>query len=197
VSALVLSKCIFLHVPKTGGTWAATALGNQGIVRATIRTASGEIHPPLSIVRGASSLPVIAAVREPVSWLRSVWRFYHARHWRRHPGSVSAVTAMRPLVEIGADSFAEFALRYLSRRRGYVSEVMESYAGDADAVCRQESLGDDLITALELFDEPHLPEAIRCTPPANESRKFDAECSEETEAAIREADSWVMERWYA
>jgi hypothetical protein len=197
MSALVLSKCIFLHVPKTGGTWAATALGNQGIVRATIRTADGEIHPPLSVVRGASILPVIAAVREPVAWLRSVWRFYHARGWRRHPGSVSAVSAMRPLVEIGADSFAEYALLYLSRRKGYISEVMESYVAGADAVCRQESLSDDLLAALELFDEPHLPDLIRQTPPANESRKFAAECSEETEAAIREADSWVMERWYA
>lgn len=193
MSALILERCVFLHVPKTGGTWAIDALGRQGLVRARITAPDGSTHPTLATLRQVTDLPVIAAVRDPVAWLRSFWRFFLARNWRDavppHPG-------FEPLLVMATPSFPEFAARYLKRRPGYVSELLAQYADGADWVCRQEELLGDLGRGLRRFDQPHLPDVMASTPPANRSRRFDAACAPEIESEIRRADHWILETFY-
>lgn len=193
MSALILDKCVFLHVPKTGGTWALEALRSQGLPLATVNAPDGATHPTLEQVRSVIDLPAIATVRDPVSWLQSFWRFFYARNWRDaappHP-------AFDPLLAMAADSFSEFAARYLNRRPGYVSELLARYSDGAEHVCRQEELLPDLIKAFERFGQPHLPGKLGDVPWRNASRPFDASCSEEIEIAIREADEWILKEFY-
>lgn len=196
MATLILSDCVFLHVPKTGGTWALSALRRQGIVLATLQDPNGSDHPDLATVRSViPDKPAIAAVREPVSWLRSFWRFFYRRNWR--PSSQGNVPGMEPLLAMAAPTFAEFAQRYLSRRPGYISELMRSYAEGAEHVCRQEHLVDDLLMALVACGQDHLPDVIRATPRENVSQPFAAECPAEVEAKIRESDAWILETFYA
>ena len=193
MSALILERCVFLHVPKTGGTWAAEALGRQGLVRARITAPDGSTHPTLATVRQVTDLPVMATVRDPVAWLRSFWRFFLARNWRQ---AVPPHEIFDPLLAMATPSFAEFAARYLKRRPGYVSELLAQYADGADWVCRQEELLGDLVRGLRQLGQPHLPGVMERTPEQNCSRRFDASCSEEIESEIRRADHWILETFY-
>jgi hypothetical protein len=190
MSAAVLERCVVLHVPKCGGTWMLAALRAQGIVRATINAPSGATHPTVAEVRSVTSLPIISTVRDPVEWLRSFWRFFHARAWRDsdppHP-------QFGPLLSMQASDFATFAARYLHRRPGYITEMLGTYLDGAGVVCRQVLLAEDLEAALELYDQPHVAGALADYPRLNVSREFDAPCPPEIEYAIRDADSWLVE----
>lgn len=193
MSALLLDRCVFLHVPKTGGTWATEALRTQGLVRATINAADGSTHPNLETVRFVTDRPVIASVREPIGWLRSFWRFFYARAWR---DSEPRHLAFEPLIALRSDTFSEFAARYLNRCPGYVSEFLRQYAEGADWVCRQEQLLPDVLEGFKRFDQPCLPTVMEATPWRNASRPFDTSCSEELIAEIRKADRWIIEEFY-
>ena len=198
MSALIMRHCVFLHVPKCGGTWAIEALRNQGIVIATLRDANGADHPNLSTVVQAIDTverPVIATVREPVSWLVSFWRFFYARNWR--PSSQGTVASMEPLLSMASPSFSEFAARYLNRRPGYITELFKSYADGADYVCRQEYLAADLAKSLTACGQPFNQEVLTSTPRRNVSSPFNASCSSATMKGIREADKWIIETHYA
>jgi hypothetical protein len=188
MSAAVLSKCVVLHVPKCGGTWMLAALRAQGIVRATINAPSGATHPTVAEVQAVTDLPIISTVRDPVEWLRSFWRFFHARDWREadppHP-------QFRPLLAMAADDFATFAARYLHRRPGYITELLRTYVEGASVVCPQEDLAASLEDTLTVFEEPHVAGVMLDYPRQNVSRRFEAPCSEEMAVAIRDADSWL------
>lgn len=192
--ALMMPKCAFIHTPKCGGTWALAALRAQGIVLATAFPPAGGGHMPLRHVREITGLPVIASVREPVSWLRSCWRFFRARNWRR---SIAGEDFWEPILSMQTDDFEEFVARYLHRRPGYVSEVLRMFADGAEHVCRQEHLADDLCAALDACGQPYLRDVMDRMPRANVSRRFEADLPAGMEAKVREVDSWIVERWYA
>ncbi len=194
MAALVLDHCVFLHVPKTGGTWVTSALREQGLVRATIHTADGADHPTAATVAAVTSLPIIASVREPVSWLQSYWCFFHVRAWR--PSQRGPIPCLDTLMDLTAPDFQTFAARYLSRRPGYVTELLRSYVDGAAHVCRQERLLQDLRDALSQCEQPINAEMLMRRPPENVSRPFDVTCLPETAAQIREADRWVIDQFY-
>ena len=195
MAALVLDHCIFLHVPKTGGTWVTSALREQGLVRATIFTPQGADHPTIEMVQAASSLPIISAVREPVGWLQSYWRFFHARAWQT--SSRAPIPCLDALMDLAAPDFQTFATRYLSRRLGDVTTLLRAYTEGAAYVCRQESLLTDLEAAFDGCAQPYLHEVFTRRPPENVSRLFDITCLPETAAQIREVDCWVIDTFYA
>ena len=194
MAALVLDHCVFLHVPKTGGTWVTSALREQGLVRATIFTAEGADHPTAATVEHASSLPIIAAVRDPVSWLQSYWRFFQARAWQT--SSRAPIPCLDTLMDLAAPDFQTFATRYLSRRSGYVSELLRVRVERAAHVCRQERLFQDLRDGLSRCEQPINLEMLQRHPHANVSRSFDVTCLPETAQQIRDAERWVIEHYY-
>ena len=194
MAALVLDHAIFLHVPKTGGTWVTSALREQGLVRATIFSAEGADHPTIETVRYASPLRIISTVREPVGWLQSYWRFFHARAWRT--SSRAPIPCLDTLMDLAAPDFQTFAARYVTRRPGHITSLLQAYTEGAAHVCRQESLLTDLEAAFDACAQPYLHEVFARRPHENVSRSFDITCSEETTRAIREVDRWVLEQFY-
>lgn len=192
-AALIMDRCIFLHAPKTGGTWAASALTSQGIVRGVLRGPHDDDHPTLEEVRVVlPDLPAIAGVRHPVGWLRSFWRFFYARDWR--PGGGARL--MEPLLALAAPTFAQFGARYVTRRAGYVTELQRKFVDGAQYVCRQESLGADLVKALRACGQEHIPSVFERHPLENVSRQFAADCPENIEQQIEKVDGWLLEQFY-
>lgn len=197
MSALVLDKCIFLHAPKTGGTWALEVLRAQDLPVATLLAPDGSTHPTVAQVQAVGlHLPIISTVREPVDWLRSFWRFFYARAWRQ---PAVPMPGFEPLLELAAPTFAQFAARYLQRRPGYVTELQRRYLDGADWVCYQEGLSRGLVAALEHYKQPHnlasFSEDRR--PRVNVSRTFAADCPHSVIADLQSADAWILEYFYA
>jgi hypothetical protein len=157
---LILATAVFLHVPKTGGTWVKEALTRAG-GRFTEYLVDGDCHGDLSYCPCPERFK-IAFVRHPCTLYRSYWRYKVASGW----------DSMNPFdVECRADCFNAFTRNVLDRYPGWCSRMFEDYVGSPDRpiefIGRFERLADDLVAALRQagirFDEAKL----RSTPPLN------------------------------
>lgn len=118
---------------------------------------------------------MFAAIRHPVSWLESHFRYQTLHEWRRwempkwHP--------LREIEDCRAKEFSDFVHRYLAWHPGFISRMFEQYIG-IGRFCRscimdQETLDFDLRTTLaklgciEWQDEPLGIESINVTKQAN------------------------------
>src|SRR5688500_10621984 len=76
-------RLLFIHVPKTGGSWATLALQAAGVY---VEEEYGPtaFHPLLSELdrRGRFT---IAFVREPLSWYGSLWKFRNQYQLHKDP----------------------------------------------------------------------------------------------------------------
>jgi hypothetical protein len=179
-------KIVFLHVPKTGGTWAARAMEAAGV---DLRDVG--MHADLQDLSRFEGRYRIAFVREPLSWYRSWW--VHRQtfgDWKDEP-----------LDKLGRTGFDEFLQRAMDTIPGYVTSLFEQFTGPADRqiefVGRYERLLDDLVQALRAagvtFDEAKL----RGFPPTNvSSREIPAECSTQTRERLKETERRAYQRFY-
>lgn len=156
--SLILDNCIFLHTPKTGGTWVKSALENAGLIRGWLNN----YHTPLEAARRDSRTwkkPMFSVVRSPFSWYSSYWKF------RISSGKWD------PKMDQGLErpTFKQFLRAVAVTRPGIWTEVLNHYAGrpgmkQVDRVLKQESLTEGLIKVLQEFGEEFDPEDIRSTP---------------------------------
>jgi hypothetical protein len=178
-------KIAFLHVPKTGGTWATAALEAAGVELQEVG-----MHATLSDLPSSERFR-IAFVREPLSWYRSYWLHRNTRgDWRGEP------------LDVIADcSFEEFLQNVISRRPNYLGELFNAFVGqngsEIEFVGRYERLVDDLVEALKKarveFDET----VLRSFPPTNvSSTELSADVSEEVKMLFMLTHWRVYERFY-
>ncbi len=166
--AIVLkeTRALFVHIPKTGGTWVEAVFNKLGIAnqRAPHSPAASVRHATLDQLPGDYDFR-FAFVRHPVAWYESWWKF-QAGAWRRfeqgrwHP--------QRVLENCADDDFSQFVMNCLEHQPAYVSRMYEWFLGPPgndrfDFVGRTESLRDDLTHVLRQlgydFDEREIEQA--------------------------------------
>jgi hypothetical protein len=160
---LIFANAVFLHVPKTGGTWVKAAVSNAGI-EFEEHLVDGDIHGDLSYCPFRDRF-IFAFVREPLSVYQAYWRFKMTAGWdQRNPfdGDCAAPTF---------DGFVENVLRL---EPAWCSRMFEDYVGRTPAdeisfIGRFEALADDLVRALEMIGARFDEGVIRSTPPVNVS----------------------------
>ena len=168
------SGALFLHIPKTGGSWVEYALGQIGIETDLAQTIAGVTfrHSLLSMI--TRNYPfVFTFVRHPLSWYESWWKF-QAGIWKIfEPGVWHPQRVLEPC---RSDDFNEFVRLVIENEPGYVSRMYEWFIGPpghqfVQFVGRQENLVEDLIEVLSCLGYPIDPQAIRRLARANESEK--------------------------
>src|SRR5690606_18066533 len=103
---LVRANALFLHIPKTGGTWIEHALVRSGVA---IEPAGGidgvtSRHPVLPLLTQRFDF-TFAFIRHPLSWYESWWKF-QAGLWREfEPGVWHPQRVLEPC---RSDVFSEF-----------------------------------------------------------------------------------------
>jgi hypothetical protein len=186
MAVLLKNGAIFLHIPKTAGSWVTQVLAELDLVAAR---RVGHKHITLDYLlrlgrerqwrralpwRSADVPPEAATayiftfVREPLSWYES-WFSYMSRPdraWRawgeRENGAGERWHPCAPLNGLGDEDFDRFVRRVVDRRPGWVSELYSWYTGTGVArVGRQERLADDLIAILRELGERPDPNLIR------------------------------------
>jgi hypothetical protein len=159
---LIFKNAVFLHVPKTGGTWVKSAVTNASIEFEEY-IVDGDIHGDLSYCPCPDRF-IFAFVREPLSVYQSYWRFKRGAGW--DPRNPFDVDCQMPTFE----GFVENVLRL---EPAWCSRMFEDYVGPRTAeigfIGRYESLVDDLVRALHAAGETFDEAAIRNTPPNNVS----------------------------
>lgn len=171
--AYLLPRSVFIHTPKTAGQWVASALGNAGLVTATV----GEVHAsPDEIRRSITSLEgrfLFTFVRHPLLWYQSMWAHRTDEAWE--PIDDPEWFSPRWI-----QFWAEFTEHCRSSRfegfvrkcveyypQGFVSDLFESYTSGCSFVGKQETLVQDLKTALIQAGEAYSADAIEATSPRN------------------------------
>jgi len=173
MALLLKGNALFLHIPKTGGSWVTTVLEEMGLVIGKI----GVKHADIAHVMFADNSKTILKnrpfmfcfVRHPLSWYES-WYKHMSQPSRRwcYWGSECEVEKWHPnmmLNGLGDDNFNRFVENVAHRRPGYATEMFGWFTTPpVNFVGRQENLRDDLITALELAKVEFDPEVIRKYP---------------------------------
>lgn len=193
--ALLLGEgAIFLHIPKTGGTWVREVLKEQGLVVASF----GHLHAdyrhtqyywqqypehivPLALKRRSLSPAlkkdsfVFCFVRHPLSWLESWWSFMTSQNWpdwskrqarfrRWHP--TQPLERYRPV----SGTFPEFLEFVIAQVPGFVSGLYARYTQPCSFVGKIEQASHDLCSALESAKIAADCQAIKNFRPLNVSR---------------------------
>ncbi|MCE0497084.1 MAG: sulfotransferase family protein [Methylacidiphilales bacterium] len=175
MALLLKNNAVFLHVPKTGGTWVAELLKHLGLVKTPVGGSRTDFerlfwydrfHRDEKVFRNLIRrrlgwLPHInpgcfkfCFVREPLSWYVSWWRFMECRKWRsqgdeKNPYHKSPVEMLNGL---GSHDFNTFVDNVNRKRPGFVTEMYGWYARPSVAfVGKQENLRRDLLEALSLM----------------------------------------------
>lgn len=191
--AFILKNSVMIHAPKTGGTWAYTALHEQGCVRGILWSADNNPHPSTAEVRAMlGDVFTFAFVRRPVRWLRSYWA---ASFINRGMGADRVRFGRSPWAEFAeceAPTFLIFATRYLEQCPGAVGRLFARYTDGIDFVCRYESLQADLASALQRAGEAVDFDRIADMAPVNRAASMPlgelAEIPESVAQAIRQAE---------
>jgi hypothetical protein len=164
---LLFEHSVFLHVPKTGGTWVRTAARAAGLPFEEYRV-DDDIHADLSYCPRPDAFK-FAFVRHPCDLYASYWRFKIREGWDpRNPFDL----------DCGSEQFDRFVRNVIEKEPAWCSRMFADYVGPRERaiefIGRFEHLADDLVLALtsagELFDEARL----RGTPAVNTSRGMTA-----------------------
>lgn len=201
--AVRLFRSIFIHVPKTGGTWVRGALRAAGLHQGDV----GRDHAtPAEIEQDPAyqaSPMVFCFVRHPLAWYQSYWCYRMKHGWHKpSPGEVEAPIRTVTLdAHCRDDRFDRFVENCLERYpQGWVSHLYAHYTSGCTFVGRQERLVEDLLLALLIAGEPVDAARIRNHPPQNVAAQqtvWRQQCQYPKELALRvlEAESQALQRW--
>jgi hypothetical protein len=182
-------RFIFIHVPRTGGTWARLAMEAAGIEARKL----GDGYHPTRQELDIEGHFTFAFVREPLSWYGSEWNY---RRWLRTTG----IDEMKHFYDQWLDlAFPDFLDRIIEGRPGFLSQYYESYVGPPDDpidfIGRFESLADDLVRALELAGQEFDEEVLRTFAPVNRSAPTPA-CPADLRERLVRVERNAYERFY-
>jgi hypothetical protein len=134
--------------PKTGTNWLVKAIQ----IGTTCDVVDFNHRFPGPNCRGK----VITCYREPEAWL---WSFY--RHMKDRILGVPDIDYLTVLLNANP----EWAAFKAAVPPTYIDALFSLYAKGADAILHLDTVADDLVRALEDWNIPHRPKAIRALPP--------------------------------
>ncbi|TRX02896.1 sulfotransferase family 2 domain-containing protein [Candidatus Methylobacter oryzae] len=184
---LILQNSVFLHYPKTGGTWVRNAIAASGI-NCDNFAIDENIHLGLKECPYQDKFK-FTFVRHPVNLYRSYWQYKMTHGWdEKNPLDINCQSGC----------FQEFVRRVLDQYPGCYSKSFLDFIGHPDHeiefIGRNENLVEDLITALRNAGETFDENAIKTFPRQNVSNqsKFPANYSSQLESEVREAESIII-----
>ncbi len=182
----LLLKCgaIFLHIPKTGGSWVERMLYEQDLVEKQIghkhATVERVIYPhtfreavhfllsalPRRLAHHGNFDPppfMFSFVRNPLSWYESWWKFNMKQGWPTwgDPRDPNHWHPNADLADLEPSDFNTYMKQIIHTHPGYVTTLYHAYTGPyVQFVGHQETLAQDLVKVLRIlnvhFDEDRI-----------------------------------------
>jgi hypothetical protein len=204
MALLINDKAIFIHIPKTSGSWVEQCLREQNNVYIeSIGSRHGDLerignfwrHCPYFYVRKSLSHAknfqsligncfILCFVRHPYEWAKSFYSYQTERGWPKWKGLGEewlkyGNTKWHPnevLYDLDKSSFNRFINDMIEKRPGYIYELYSWYIGtEIDFIGKVESIKRDLIKVLSKIGVKVNVEKIKSSPPVNVSKEYDLE----------------------
>lgn len=195
MGALLKCNLLFLHIPKTGGSWVRHVLRDQNLVQVEFPDTHPDMerlnyfsrfyplhyikqsvkHRSVSLGSDIRSSYKFCFVRNPHKWYESYWRYMSKREWqiddKKNPLPDTTWRPNEILKKYGCYDFRKFMDRVLKEHPGYLTKLYGRYAqpSEIDFVGRTESLVDDLITVLKAVGAEFDEASVRNTKKINTS----------------------------
>lgn len=146
---------VFLHLPRTGGTFVTAVLKRLGLVAGPV----GRKHDCPGVVPMDMTVRHFVFIRHPYSLMRSTYSWLEGNRWGPWPKEKDDGRWWHPWSEITKhceshrDSFEEWLRWVTTERTGYVTRLYSKFANwpCTSFVGRTEWLEDDLEVMLELL----------------------------------------------
>ena len=182
----------FLHVPKTGGTWATDAMCASGVP--AIHPDPSPAHATLQQSLEYDDRFTLAFIRHPLDYWRSYWAYRIRTGW-------DADSQLDR--DACSDDFEEFIERVIAFAPGAASALFEQFVGPPDDeiafVGRHERLVDDVCLALRIAGETFDEQLLRSYPRVNVSdySRRGARYPRSLAQRLVDAESQGIERFYS
>jgi len=204
--AYLLSKSVFIHIPKTAGQWVASTLDNAGLVVDTI----GAVHASPDEIKQEVAFRerdfLFTFVRHPVSWYQSMWAHRVDEEWEPiddpewfSPEWIGFWAEFTDRCR--SDSFEGFVRNCVKHYpEGFVSTLFDAYTNGCDFVGKQESVIEDLCRALDLAGENYDMTRLGKTKAKNVRgqqpyRRREAQYSPDLIKLVTKTESKVIEKY--
>lgn len=204
---------LFLHIPRTGGTWVEAAIDEIGIPRRRMTRLPSWIPKKHALLSHylpadlASMESSFAFVRHPVAYYESVWKWLDRspkglrmrKSWTWHP----FLPASRQFEECRGGDFNDWVFLMLQKEPMWVTRLVRSYVGpEGGEFCsfigRAESLEDDFLSAIRSFGFPIGEDdvsRVRFLGPRN-GIPMQVEWSKDLKEKVLESERIVIRRFY-
>jgi len=191
------ANMIFLHIPKTGGSWFKQALYRAEIDFENLY----DQHVPIQYLinhmdEDLNDKYIFSIVRHPITWYQSRWCFRIRHGWHvEHPLDNKCAS----------NDFHQFVKNILDFKPGWVTYLYSLY-NDGDVspnkICRIENLVDDTVSALQEAGVKFNENKFRNTPKTNDSNldgkpsRFWAKYSSELFDEVISAEQEAINKYY-
>ncbi|MFW5760160.1 MAG: sulfotransferase family 2 domain-containing protein [Cyclobacteriaceae bacterium] len=201
MAILLKSGAVFLHIPKTGGSWVHKVLKEQNLIKIEFSHKHADMERVLNFPRfytggfihqswklktlhlheEIKNAYKFCFVRHPLSWYESYWRFMTGLNWDKFHELEYKRKYLRGRVwhpnlvleNIGGPDFNQFIQNVIKEYPGYVTEFYGWYTlpFHINFIGKQENMKEDLIKVLTDLGEKFDKDKIYKVGKENQSKQ--------------------------
>lgn len=177
---LELSRSIFYHIPKTGGTWVRNTLLNSCVGSKGMLSHIWEIDYP------KGNKKAFTFVRHPFTW-------YESSYWYENTHK----TINNPWIfcKYRSEGLDNCVKEMVSKHPGWISDYVKAFCVNMDFIGRQETLVEDLIKILDVCNEPYDKDRLLAMPPQHVGN-YTPGLSDQSKELITHSEHYLIERFY-